>query len=121
MTTQKIVTIIGFLLVLALPSAVLAGSVSGMDWYSEGTVNTSNSIEQVIPAGAAVAEAGIGLDWYSEKNLATDRGYIRGSISPMDRPIGIGMDWHSEDTPTPFNAKGNCLPVGSVVSIAGNC
>lgn len=121
MTTRNFFTLIGFLLVLALPSAVLAGSASGMDWYSEGTVNTTNSIEQVIPASSAVAEAEIGLDWYSEKDLAAGRSDIRGSISPTDRPIGIGMDWHSEDTPTPVNTKENCLPAGSVASIAGNC
>ncbi len=120
MTTRKIIAILGFLLVFALPSSVLAGSVSGMDWFSEETAPASNAIELVIPTGPTVAEAGIGQDWYSETNTATGRTVAIGTLSSTDNPVGIGVDWYSEETTKPPAADRECLPTGDT-AIADNC
>ncbi|HHB77215.1 MAG TPA: hypothetical protein ENK84_11865 [Desulfobulbus sp.] len=119
MTTRKIIAILGFLLVFALPSSLLAGSASGMDWFSEETAPATNAIELVIP-GPTVAEATIGQDWYSETNSATGRTAAIGTISSTDDPAEIGLDWYSEETTKPPAANSECLPTGDT-AIADNC
>ncbi|HHL32980.1 MAG TPA: hypothetical protein ENJ30_01290 [Desulfobulbaceae bacterium] len=120
MTTRKIIAILGFLLVFALPSSVLAGSVSGMDWFSEETASVTNAIEPVIPTGPVVAEAGIGQDWYSETNTAAGRSAAIATLSSTDNPVGIGLDWYSEETTKPPAANSECLPAVDT-AIAVNC
>ncbi len=112
MTTQKFIATAGLILTLALPSALLAGSVSGTDWYSTETGKTTNQIEQVMPVDSAIAQSGIGMDWYDDGDVALVKHGIYDRSFAADRVIGIGMDWHTEQT-TPMGSGGNCLSIAA--------
>jgi len=61
---SKLFALAGLILTLTLPSALLAGSVNGADWYSVEPGKTTNQIEQVIALDSSVARTGIGVDWH---------------------------------------------------------
>ena len=123
MTTSKFIAIAGLILTLAFPSALLAGSVNGTDWYSEEQGEATNRLERVIPSNPAVARSGIGVDWYYDGGEVT---FVKHGIDDhsfsRNTKAGIGMDWHSGEKPGPANSGTECIPtVATVNTGANNC
>jgi len=108
MTTQKLFALAGLILTLTLPSALLAGSVNGADWYSVEPGKTTNQIEQVIALDSSVARTGIGVDWHDGGEMMFMKPGIN-DRSSTEQVIGIGLDWHSEKAAIP---AGDCLALG---------
>lgn len=121
MTTQKIIAIVGLILSLALPSALLAGSVNGSDWYSTERGQTTNQIEQVMPVDSAIAQSGIGMDWFDVDNVPLMEHAVGEPSFTADKVTGLGLDLYTKRT-SPVGTGSQCLTLtANLDGYVNNC